>query len=649
MEVIQHTMPIIVDGVHVCIRIREIIGECKKNANTPLNDREDDYYDDDSGFEINPPDHDYRGGGSWIQDEGDKSDDDDSMENESLARSEFSNVRHVGSSKNTITRKDSYNDQLCEGQTTALVTPQRSKPEHSHSLHFVSDTQFKVISPSAQKSEVGHLSEVEKTLVLPENASGEASSWHQHSELQEKNHSCNTSSSNTNSNSTSSSQPPVSNNDSNIIRCNKRIINDTQSNSTTSSSPESVNEIITAVEVGSLLGYDLVGKENDISTIIHENGDFNEARHEPERLGTIFCKRGATLFNGFINDTGLIDLSMGGCNSSFIALVPKVQDPLHVSDFRPISLIGCQYKVIAKVLANRLLQVANSIVSEVQSAYIKGRQIIDGPLMVNEIINWASKKNKHLFLFKVDFEKDFDSLDWRFLDHTMDQMGFILKWRNWIKGCLNSTFGSVIVNGSPTKEFKINKGLRQGLPIGTNMNKVCNWKPIIDKFHNRLSTWKVKTLSYGGRLTLIKSVLGALAWKNVCSPSTSGGLGIGSLQASNLAMLTKWWWQFYTEPDALWHHVITSIYGSKGGLDLTSHSHIRGPWKSIIDLRSYLLNFNLDLQYVFMRKVSYKNESGYSRYGLKLDSLSWDDALETAQHLFIDCTIARNLWVMIQK
>ena len=64
-----------------------------------------------------------------------------------------------------------------------------------------------------------------------------------------------------------------------------------------------------------------------------------------------------------------------GCNSSFIALVPKCEGPLHIKDFRPISLIGCQYKVIAKLLANRLLQV----VSDVQTAYIKGRQIIDGP------------------------------------------------------------------------------------------------------------------------------------------------------------------------------------------------------------------------------------------------------------------------------
>ena len=154
-----------------------------------------------------------------------------------------------------------------------------------------------------------------------------------------------------------------------------------------------------------------------------------------------------------------------GCNSSFITLISKIKDPLHIKDYRPISLIGCQYKVIAKVLANRLFKVVNSVVSEVQTAYIKGRQIIDGPLMVNEIISWATKRQQKLFILKVDFEKAFDSLDWKFLDHVMEQMGFSDKWRKWISGCLDSGFSSVLVNGSPTKEFKIQKGLRQGDPL----------------------------------------------------------------------------------------------------------------------------------------------------------------------------------------
>ncbi|GKA79907.1 putative RNA-directed DNA polymerase [Tanacetum coccineum] len=154
-----------------------------------------------------------------------------------------------------------------------------------------------------------------------------------------------------------------------------------------------------------------------------------------------------------------------GCNSSFITLVLKVDDPLVVGDFRQISLIGCQYKIIAKILANRLSQVVSSVVSDVQMAYIKGRQIIDGPLMVDDIIAWAKKHKRRLMFLKVDFEKAFDSLSWSFLFSVLEQMRFSSKWRNWIHSFLNSAFALVLVNGSPTNEFKIERGLRQGDPL----------------------------------------------------------------------------------------------------------------------------------------------------------------------------------------
>nr|GEZ36499.1 RNA-directed DNA polymerase, eukaryota [Tanacetum cinerariifolium] len=76
-----------------------------------------------------------------------------------------------------------------------------------------------------------------------------------------------------------------------------------------------------------------------------------------------------------------------GCNSSFITLIPKVMDVKHLKDFRPISLNGCQYKIIGKILANRLSLVIGDIVSQEQSAFIKGRQIMDGPLILNEVIS----------------------------------------------------------------------------------------------------------------------------------------------------------------------------------------------------------------------------------------------------------------------
>ncbi|GKD49857.1 RNA-directed DNA polymerase, eukaryota, reverse transcriptase zinc-binding domain protein, partial [Tanacetum coccineum] len=268
-----------------------------------------------------------------------------------------------------------------------------------------------------------------------------------------------------------------------------------------------------------------------------------------------------------------------GCNSSFIALVPKIKDPLHVKDFRPISLIGCQYK--------------------------------------------AQKKKKSIFIFKVDFEKPFDSVDWKFLDNTMRQMGFSETWINWISGCLNSAYISVIVNGSPTKEFRFQKGLCQGDPllpflfiiavealhvtlqqaksrnifegikVGSTGVDVSHFQFVDDALiigkwshenaKNLCRILRCFELSSGLKVSFSKSKffgLGAsmaesnnlasslgskkvilyfeklrrnffwggsldsnkitwIGWKKVCSSDRRGGLGIGSLQASNLAMLSK--------------------------------------------------------------------------------------------------------------
>ncbi|GKF35795.1 transposon TX1 uncharacterized [Tanacetum coccineum] len=67
-----------------------------------------------------------------------------------------------------------------------------------------------------------------------------------------------------------------------------------------------------------------------------------------------------------------------GCNASFIALVPKVQDPIEMCDYRPISLIGCAYKVIAKILATRLSKVMPKIISPNQTAFISGGKFLMG-------------------------------------------------------------------------------------------------------------------------------------------------------------------------------------------------------------------------------------------------------------------------------
>ena len=154
-----------------------------------------------------------------------------------------------------------------------------------------------------------------------------------------------------------------------------------------------------------------------------------------------------------------------GINNTCIALIPKVDSPQRLNDFRPISLVGSLYKILAKVLANRLRLIIRSVVSDSQSAFIKGRQILDGVLVANEIVDEARKSRKELLLFKVDFEKAYDSIDWGYLDEVMRKMGFLNLWRKWIKECIGTSTASVLVNGSLTEEFHLERGLRQGDPL----------------------------------------------------------------------------------------------------------------------------------------------------------------------------------------
>lgn len=189
----------------------------------------------------------------------------------------------------------------------------------------------------------------------------------------------------------------------------------------------------------------------------------------PDGFNFRFLKRYWDLFaQDFVNilqhfyDHGTINR---GCASSFLALIPKVSDPSSLNDYRPINLIGVISKVISKILANRIRRMISSVISESQSAFLSERYILDGPLMVNEILTWAKKSSVDVFLLKIDFEKAYDNVNWNFVLSIMNQMGFSDRWCMWIRGILRSASSSVLVNASPTFEFKCHKGLRQGDPL----------------------------------------------------------------------------------------------------------------------------------------------------------------------------------------
>ncbi|GKV34386.1 hypothetical protein SLEP1_g42761 [Rubroshorea leprosula] len=157
-------------------------------------------------------------------------------------------------------------------------------------------------------------------------------------------------------------------------------------------------------------------------------------------------------------------------------------NPQRIEEFRPISLIGSLYKIVAKLLANRLHSIIADIIGEHYVALIEGRHLCEGVVTENEIIDEAKRKKKKSFVFKVDFEKAFNKVNWNFLDYMMMRLGFNEIWRKWIMECLQTSLLSVLVNGSPSKQFPVSRGLKQGDPlfpflfliIAKGLNKIIN-------------------------------------------------------------------------------------------------------------------------------------------------------------------------------
>ncbi|GJU95377.1 RNA-directed DNA polymerase, eukaryota [Tanacetum coccineum] len=372
------------------------------------------------------------------------------------------------------------------------------------------------------------------------------------------------------------------------------------------------------------------------------------------------------------------------------------------------------------------------LVSNTQSAFVAGRQILDGPFILNEVLDWCKRKKKKALFFKVDFAKAYDSVRWDFLLDVLEAFGFGSTWCTWIRGISDFAKASLLVNGSPSDEFHIHRGLKQGDPlspflfilvmealhlsvckavdedvfkgiqlqgslalshlfyaddaffmgewsdnnlrgiinilkcfhlasglqinihksqilgvgvsrsrvedmasslgctimenkfrylgvmVGAGMTRHKAWDDVILKLQSRLSKWKAKTLSIGGRLTLLKSVLGAsplynmsifkvpkgvlkvmesirsnffkgasmlekkiswIAWDKVLASKKKGGLGVSSYFALNRALLLKWVWRFVSQDDSLWFRVIQAVHGDK----IDSHSVRKvSIWSSIL-------------------------------------------------------------------
>lgn len=154
-------------------------------------------------------------------------------------------------------------------------------------------------------------------------------------------------------------------------------------------------------------------------------------------------------------------------NHSFIVLLPKVDHPVKIEQFRPISLCNVAYKVIAKILSCRLKGVLPALISPFQMAFVTGRTIQENEIIGQEVLHSMKAKRGRIGLsaLKLDMEKAYDQMEWSFLLKVLRAFGFAEKWVGWIEQCITTVSFSVMLNGSPFGFFKPGRGLRQGDPL----------------------------------------------------------------------------------------------------------------------------------------------------------------------------------------
>ncbi|GJY85810.1 RNA-directed DNA polymerase, eukaryota, reverse transcriptase zinc-binding domain protein, partial [Tanacetum coccineum] len=256
---------------------------------------------------------------------------------------------------------------------------------------------------------------------------------------------------------------------------------------------------------------------------------------------------------------------------------------------------------------------------------------------------YKKKKKKKLMLFKVDFEKAFDTVSWKYLDHMLLSLGFKSKWRRWIQVCLHSARSSVLVNGSPSNEFSIKRGLRQG---------------------DLLSPFLFIILMEGLRI----------AMQNVVCSGLIRGAGVSSQDVKDMASdtccdpgsigCTIWmiiriacsriieFMMLGVRPESNWRWNLRKTVFSQFMLPITHNDAlnvaVNFPHANVLVKGGYHRKVNVFIWRFILDRLP--TRLNLSLRGIEIPSIECpicNSGMESVDHIFFDCEVASNIWRLV--